>query len=97
MPTLRIPRGSSPDLQFHVKNADGTPMNLTGIPVSVYEHDLPIVPTATVVDPPAGLCRLLFPDTSPMMLQKAHQMRIRVGFAGSAGTFTTPLFEVVAV
>lgn len=97
MPTLRIPRGSSPELQFNVKNADGTPMDLTGIPVSVYEHDLPIVPTAAVVDPPTGLCRLLFPDTTPMTPQKSHQMRIRVGFAGAAGTFTTPLFEVVVV
>jgi hypothetical protein len=97
MATLRIPRGSSPDLPFNVKNADGTPMNLTGIPVAVVDSELPITPVASVISPATGLCRLLFPDTTPMKLQKTYQMRLRVGFAGAAGTFTTPLFEVVAV
>jgi hypothetical protein len=97
MATLRIPRGSSPDLQFTVKNADGTPMNLTGLPVEVVDSTMPIVAVASIINAATGLCRLLFPDTTPLQSQKSYEMRLRVGVPGAPGTFTTPLFEVIAI
>ena len=100
MATLRIPRGSSPALQLTIREpaeapAVGDPMDLTGVPVTIFEHNLPIVPTITVTDAPAGKALLSFPDTSPMPVNRSHQMRIRVGAPGDPGTFTTPFIEVM--
>lgn len=98
MATLRINRGSSPVLAITIYETDeevSPVMDLTGVPVTIYGHNLPIVPTIAVVDAVAGRVDLTFPDTSPMVSFKSYEVRLRVGAAGAPGTFTVD-FEVIA-
>jgi hypothetical protein len=71
-------------------------VDLTGLELAVLDEDMPIDVAIASPEPAEGKVELTFPDTTPLRLNKAYQMRVRVGAAGSPGAFTTPLIEVVA-
>lgn len=95
---LKITRGSAPVVRATVKQNGGVePMDLTGVDVGIVESSLPFDVYVTVPEPLNGRIDLTFPSTDGVDCSKSYTFRLRIGAAGTPGSFTTPKIEVICL